>query len=68
MFPTQRFSRAGATAEQLATLETDYADRAYTILASLVTPRPIALVTTVSADGKTTSEEAVSQFGTPEIE
>jgi flavin reductase (DIM6/NTAB) family NADH-FMN oxidoreductase RutF len=33
-------------------LETDYADRAYTILASLVTPRPIALVTTVSADGK----------------
>ena len=33
-------------------LETDYADRAYTILASLVTPRPIALVTTISADGK----------------
>jgi hypothetical protein len=26
MFPTQRFSRAGATAEQLATLEQDYAD------------------------------------------
>jgi hypothetical protein len=24
MFPTQRFSRAGATAEQLATLEQDY--------------------------------------------
>jgi flavin reductase (DIM6/NTAB) family NADH-FMN oxidoreductase RutF len=33
-------------------LETDFADRAYTILASLVTPRPIALVTTISADGK----------------
>ena len=33
-------------------LETDYTDRAYTILASLVTPRPIALVTTISADGK----------------
>jgi flavin reductase (DIM6/NTAB) family NADH-FMN oxidoreductase RutF len=33
-------------------LEKDYADRAYQILASLVTPRPIALVTTVSADGK----------------
>jgi flavin reductase (DIM6/NTAB) family NADH-FMN oxidoreductase RutF len=33
-------------------LETKYADRAYTLLASLVTPRPIALVTTVSADGK----------------
>jgi flavin reductase (DIM6/NTAB) family NADH-FMN oxidoreductase RutF len=33
-------------------LEKEYADRAYQILASLVTPRPIALVTTVSADGK----------------
>jgi flavin reductase (DIM6/NTAB) family NADH-FMN oxidoreductase RutF len=33
-------------------LETDYADRAYTILASLVTPRPIALVTTMGAEGK----------------
>ena len=33
-------------------LETDYADRSYTILASLVTPRPIALVTTISVDGK----------------
>jgi flavin reductase (DIM6/NTAB) family NADH-FMN oxidoreductase RutF len=33
-------------------LEKEYADRAYTILASLVTPRPIALVTTISADGK----------------
>ena len=33
-------------------LEGEYADRAYQILASLVTPRPIALVTTVSADGK----------------
>ena len=30
-------------------LEDEYADRAYPILASLVTPRPIALVTTVSA-------------------
>jgi len=33
-------------------LETDYAGRAYQILASLVTPRPIALVTTISGDGK----------------
>ncbi|HSY18832.1 MAG TPA: flavin reductase family protein [Candidatus Acidoferrales bacterium] len=33
-------------------LEKEYADRAYQILASLVTPRPIALVTTISADGK----------------
>jgi len=33
-------------------LEKDYADRAYPILASLVTPRPIALVTTISAEGK----------------
>jgi len=33
-------------------LETDCADRAYPILASLVTPRPIALVTTLSTDGK----------------
>jgi flavin reductase (DIM6/NTAB) family NADH-FMN oxidoreductase RutF len=32
-------------------LEKQYADRAYTILASLVTPRPIALVTTLSPDG-----------------
>ena len=32
-------------------IETDYADRAYSILASLVTPRPIALVTTINADG-----------------
>jgi flavin reductase (DIM6/NTAB) family NADH-FMN oxidoreductase RutF len=31
---------------------TELADRAYPILASLVTPRPIALVTTISADGK----------------
>jgi len=30
----------------------ELAGRAYPILASLVTPRPIALVTTVSADGK----------------
>ncbi|HEV2695046.1 MAG TPA: flavin reductase family protein [Verrucomicrobiae bacterium] len=33
-------------------LENEYADRAYQILASLVTPRPIALVTTISEDGK----------------
>ena len=33
-------------------LENEYADRAYPILASLVTPRPIALVTTISPDGK----------------
>jgi flavin reductase (DIM6/NTAB) family NADH-FMN oxidoreductase RutF len=33
-------------------LEKEYADRAYQILASLVTPRPIALVTTLSEDGK----------------
>ena len=32
-------------------LEHEYADRAYPILASLVTPRPIALVTTVNSDG-----------------
>ena len=32
-------------------LEKEYADRAYQILASLVTPRPIALVTSLSADG-----------------
>src|SRR5476651_826879 len=33
-------------------LENEFADRAYQILASLLTPRPIALVTTISADGK----------------
>lgn len=33
-------------------LEKEYASRAYSILASLVTPRPIALVTTVSPDGR----------------
>jgi flavin reductase (DIM6/NTAB) family NADH-FMN oxidoreductase RutF len=33
-------------------LENQYADRAYQILASLVTPRPIAFVTTISPDGK----------------
>ena len=33
-------------------LEGEFAGRAYPILASLVTPRPIALVTTVSPDGK----------------
>lgn len=33
-------------------LEHQFADRAYAILASLVTPRPIAFVTTMSPDGK----------------
>jgi len=33
-------------------LENQFADRAYPILASLVTPRPIAFVTTTSPDGK----------------
>jgi flavin reductase (DIM6/NTAB) family NADH-FMN oxidoreductase RutF len=33
-------------------LEGQFADRAYPILASLVTPRPIALVTTLSPDGR----------------
>jgi flavin reductase (DIM6/NTAB) family NADH-FMN oxidoreductase RutF len=33
-------------------LEHDFAERAYPILASLVTPRPIAFVTTISPDGK----------------
>jgi flavin reductase (DIM6/NTAB) family NADH-FMN oxidoreductase RutF len=33
-------------------LEGRHADRAYPLLASLVTPRPIALVTTLSPDGK----------------
>ena len=33
-------------------LEKEFADRAYPLLASLVTPRPIALVTTIRADGR----------------
>ena len=33
-------------------LEGQFADRAYPILASLVVPRPIALVTTISPAGK----------------
>jgi flavin reductase (DIM6/NTAB) family NADH-FMN oxidoreductase RutF len=33
-------------------LEKEYADRAYQILASLVTPRPIALVTTMDEQGR----------------
>jgi flavin reductase (DIM6/NTAB) family NADH-FMN oxidoreductase RutF len=33
-------------------LEGQFAERAYPILASLVVPRPIALVTTISPDGK----------------
>jgi flavin reductase (DIM6/NTAB) family NADH-FMN oxidoreductase RutF len=32
--------------------EKEFADRAYPLLVSLVTPRPIALVTSISADGK----------------
>jgi len=33
-------------------LEKEFADRAYPLLASLVTPRPIALVTSISPDGR----------------
>ncbi len=33
-------------------IENEFADRAYQIVASLVTPRPIAFVTTISPDGK----------------
>jgi flavin reductase (DIM6/NTAB) family NADH-FMN oxidoreductase RutF len=33
-------------------LEKEFADRAYPLLASLVTPRPIALVTTISPEGR----------------
>jgi flavin reductase (DIM6/NTAB) family NADH-FMN oxidoreductase RutF len=33
-------------------LEGEFADRAYPILASLITPRPIALVTTMSPEGR----------------
>lgn len=33
-------------------LEKDFADRAYQLLASLIVPRPIALVTTISPEGK----------------
>jgi flavin reductase (DIM6/NTAB) family NADH-FMN oxidoreductase RutF len=33
-------------------LEKEFADRAYPLLVSLVTPRPIAFVTTISPDGK----------------
>jgi flavin reductase (DIM6/NTAB) family NADH-FMN oxidoreductase RutF len=33
-------------------LEGEFAERAYPILASLVTPRPIALVTTINLEGK----------------
>jgi flavin reductase (DIM6/NTAB) family NADH-FMN oxidoreductase RutF len=33
-------------------LENQYADRAYQLLACLVTPRPIAFVTTISPEGK----------------
>jgi len=33
-------------------LERDYADRAYQLLANVVTPRPIAFVTTINPEGK----------------
>lgn len=33
-------------------LEHDYADRAYPLLASLITPRPIAFITTISPGGR----------------
>src|SRR5580700_7323989 len=33
-------------------LEKEYAHRAYPLLVSLITPRPIALVTSISADGR----------------
>ncbi len=33
-------------------LENEFADRAYPLLVSLITPRPIALVTSLSADGR----------------
>lgn len=33
-------------------LEKEFADRAYQLLACLIVPRPIALVTTINADGK----------------
>src|ERR1041385_4329064 len=33
-------------------LEHEFADRAYLLLASLVTPRPIAFITTISPEGK----------------
>ena len=36
-------------------LENEFADRAYPILASFVTPRPIALVTTVTGIAKPAS-------------
>ena len=36
----------------LLDLEGEFADRAYQLLASLVTPRPIAFVTTISPDGR----------------
>lgn len=42
----------GIVASMELDLENEYADRAYLILASLVTPRPIALVTSLSLDGK----------------
>ena len=40
-------------------LEGELADRAYPILASLVVPRPIALITTISPEGKVTPRRSV---------
>ncbi len=39
-------------------LEKEFADRAYPLLVSLVTPRPIALITTISADGRVNAAPA----------
>src|ERR1051326_126493 len=48
---TASMHRASSAAMELD-LEGQFAERAYPILASLVTPRPIAFVTTISPDGK----------------
>ena len=45
-------SKGGSECFMELDLEGQFADRAYPILASLVVPRPIALVTTISPDGK----------------
>src|SRR5277367_1199945 len=42
---------AGSILHMNMPLEGEFADRAYPLLASLVTPRPIALVTTLSPEG-----------------
>src|SRR5271168_3733431 len=43
---------AGSILHMNMPLEGEFADRAYPLLASLVTPRPIALVTTLSPEGR----------------